>query len=58
MRREELTEKESMEIEVRLLKEAAARFGGVLNREREKRRAAYRRARAVCDGREEWGTRR
>lgn len=54
MQREPLSPEEAMEIEIRQLKEAAARFGGIMDREREKRRAAYRRARAACCGGEVW----
>lgn len=54
MQREPLSPEEAMEIEIRQLKEAAARFGGIMHREREKRRAAYRRARAACCGGEAW----
>lgn len=57
MRYEALTKEESLEIEVRLLREAAARFGGIMDREREKRRAAYRRARAACKEETAWDSR-
>lgn len=53
-----MTPEEAMEIEVRQLKEMAARFGGAMDREREKRRAAYRGARAICKGETAWDSRR
>ncbi len=53
-----MTPEEAMEIEVRQLKEMAARFSGAMDREREKRRAAYRRARAICKGETAWDGRR
>ena len=58
MQREPLSPEEAMEIEIRLLKEAAARFDGLMRRERKKRRAAYRRARAACCGGEAWDSQR
>lgn len=58
MRYEALTKEESLEIEIRLLREAAARFGGIMDREREKRRAAYRKARAAYYGGEKWDSQR
>lgn len=45
MRRRILTGEEAYEIEIRHLKEAAARFGGLQERDRERRRAAARSAR-------------
>lgn len=55
MRGRSMAPEEMMKIEIRLLKEMAARYGGLLAREdekleqeRKKRRAAARRARAVC----------
>lgn len=58
MQREPLSPEEAMEIEIRQLKEAAARFGGIMDREREKRRAAYRKARAAYYGGEKWDSQR
>lgn len=61
MKFREMTAEETYEVEVRLLKGAAARYGGLMDRDRERRRAAARRAREiVTDGAREgtaWGRR-
>ena len=62
MRNADMTPEETMEIEIRQLKEMAARYGGVMNRERERCRAAAGRAKAalapaVREG-ASWGKRR
>lgn len=45
MYRRKMTPEEAMEIEIRHLREAAARFGGQIDRDRERRRAAAGRVR-------------
>lgn len=57
MRYEALTKEESLEIEVRLLREAAARFGAQMELRAERVRAAYRRARAACKEETAWDSR-
>lgn len=57
MRYEALTKEESLEIEVRLLREAAERFGTQLELRAERVRAAYRRARAACEEETAWDSR-
>lgn len=47
MRNSKMAPEKAMEIEIRMLKEMAARYGGLIERDREKRRAAARRARAA-----------
>lgn len=50
MRTRILTGEEAYEIEIRHLKEAAARFGGLQERDRERRQAAARSARERAEG--------
>ena len=55
MKPREMTKEEAREMEVRHLREAAARYDVQRKLRAERVRAAYRRARAACDGGEAWG---